>query len=114
MDGKPQRMDKHLISTSKKINYQDRSSVMMDNKKKKSGASNTNDEVKSTSASIESYASKSIRAFYTPARLSEKGENQLNLAFLTAIINGGVSFNFVNDYYLSEWINLIKPSYFLP
>ena len=38
---------------------------------------------------------KSLKAFYEPVRLSEFEQSQINLAFLHAIITGGVSFNFI-------------------
>ena len=57
---------------------------------------------------------KSIKAFYTPAKLSEQEENALNVAFLLAVISGGVPFNFVDNYYFSEWVQMLKFSYNLP
>ena len=71
MDGKPQLLDKHLITTCKKISFEDRSMIMLLHKNMKSGDPIADDAVRSSSTGAESLTSKSIRAFYTPAKLSE-------------------------------------------
>ena len=40
-------------------------------------------------------------AYYAPEKLSDKEVNALNLAFLRALISGGVAFNFADDYYFA-------------
>lgn len=65
-------------------------------------------------STVASRSSKSIKAFYSPVKLSSTEENSLNLAFLRALVSGGVAFNFADDYYLSEWLRMIKPTYVLP
>ena len=71
----------------------------------------TSDQTAATVVKMQKSNMKSIKAFYTPAKLSEQEENALNLAFLRAVISGGVPFNFVDNYYFSEWVQMLKFSY---
>jgi len=117
MIGKPQRMMKHLITVCKKNSFEDRASIMEVEKDKSSvsSLSTTSDETGSSSSRKKQKSNqKSIKAFYNPVKLSEKEENALNLAFLRAVVSGGVPFSFVENYYLSEWIGMLKVSYKLP
>jgi len=54
---------------------------------------------------------KSIKAFYKAVKLSEKEENDLNLTLLRAVVSGGFPFNFLESYYLPEWVGMLKLSY---
>ena len=111
MPGKPLRMKKHLISVCEKISFEDRSSIMKVSGDKSNISSSsvgsqsaTSDQTAATVVKMQKSNMKRIKAFYTPAKLSEQEENALNLAFLRAVISGGVPFNFVDNYYFSEWV----------
>ena len=116
MIGRPQRMMKHLISVCKKISFEDRA-MIMEVKEDKSSVSSPSTTSGETTAAVEKKQKsnmKSIKAFYKPVKLSEKEENDLNLAFLRAVVNGGVSFSFAENCYLSEWVGMLKHSYKIP
>jgi len=116
MIGKPQRMMKHLITVCKNISFEDRARIMEVEKDKSSvsSLSTTSDETAAVVEKKQRSNQKSIKAFYNPVKLSEEEENALNLAFLRAVVSGGVPFSFVENYYLSEWVGMLKVSYKLP
>jgi len=116
MIGKSQRIMKHLITVYKIISFEDRARIMEVEKDKSSvsSLSTTSDETAAAVEKKQKSNQKSMKAFYNPVKLSEKEENALNLASLRAVVCGGVPFSFVENYYLSEWVEMLKVSYKLP
>ena len=91
--------------------------VKEDKSRDKSSVSSQSATSGETTAAVEKKQKsnmKSIKAFYKPVKLSEEEESKLNLAFLRAVISGGVALSFAEDYYLSQWVGMLNRSYKLP
>ena len=115
MIGKPQRTMKHLISVYKKFIWGSSNDYGSKEKEIKRFFSKCYEWWNySSSRKKQKSNMKSIKAFYKPVKLSEKEENDLNLAFLRAVVSGGVAFSFLENYYLSEWVGMLNHSYKLP
>ena len=124
LDGKVQRMLRHAVNVCKKISFDCRASVLKADvsgreKKQKMDKSTEINKSPSTlgSASVNSntadsawFKSRSIRAFYEPAKLSDAEEQRLNDMFLRAIVSGGVPFKFAENFYLNKFLATLKPA----
>ena len=115
MEGKPDQLRKHLISSCTKIKYDIKSTIITTTTANINNENNQQTiESLNTSSSSSRKVDKSISSFFAPARISDQEANDLNLALLRSMISGGVSFNFVQDYWFAQFLHKLRPSYSLP
>ena len=84
MDGKPDRMKRHILTYCKEVSFEARASVTEDDTKEK--------KLKQT---------------------SQSDVNHPNMVFLRAMVCSGVAFSFSEDFYFRKFVHLLKPSFHL-
>ena len=131
MDGKVQHMEKHVLNCEK-VGNEDKAylychlrslpALLLDNNEEVDDDNSLPRHSSQSSPAVPSFLSSTtlkklqtgIHSYYDPVKLSIQMEYEHALSLLCAIIVGHKSLNFVNSFYLEEFIQKIKPNWIVP